>query len=86
VLRVLNKSNRVVVEGVRRVTKHVRKSQKHPQGGRIQVEAPIHISNVLPVDPSTGRGSRIKFAVKDGKKHRIAVGSGTDLGPVGGAK
>jgi large subunit ribosomal protein L24 len=83
VLRILKDRNRVVVEGVNRVWKHVRPSQRYPQGGRIQKDAPIHISNVLPVDPSTGKGTRVKFVMKDGQKHRIAVGSGTDLGPVG---
>ena len=73
----------VVVEGVNTVWKHVRPSQRHPQGGRIQKAAPIHISNVLPVDPSTGRGTRVKFETRDGRKHRIAVGSGTDLGATG---
>jgi large subunit ribosomal protein L24 len=80
VIKILTKEDRVVVEGVNRVWKHVKPSQKNPQGGRIQKDAPIHISNVLPVDPSTGRGTRVKFVVKDGKKHRVAVKSGTDLG------
>jgi large subunit ribosomal protein L24 len=82
VLRVLGEENRVVVEGINRVWKHVRPSQKAPQGGRIQKDAPIHVSNVQPIDPSTGKGTRVKFVVKDGKKHRIAVKSGTDLGAV----
>jgi large subunit ribosomal protein L24 len=83
VLRVLTSKDRVIVEGVNRVWKHVRPSQRHPQGGRIQKEASIHISNVLPVDPSTGKGTRVKYQDRDGRKHRIAVKSGTDLGPVG---
>lgn len=83
VLRVLTGKDRVIVEGVNRVWKHVRPSQRHPQGGRIQKEAPIHISNVLPVDPATGKGTRVRFQDRDGRKHRIAVKTGTDLGPVG---
>ena len=80
VLRVLPDKNRVVVEGVNRVWKHVRPTQRTPQGGRIQKDAAIHISNVMPVDPSTGRGTRVKFETRSGEKRRIAVGSGTDLG------
>lgn len=54
VLRILTKTNRVVVEGYNYVFRHVRKSQKNPQGGRIQKEAPIHISNVKVYEPPTG--------------------------------
>src|SRR5437660_12023922 len=81
VLRVLTDKNRVVVEGVNRVWKHVRPSQRTPQGGRIQKNAPIHLSNVMPLDPSTGRGTRVRFADKGGRKHRIAIKPGADLGP-----
>lgn len=80
VLRVITDKNRVVVEGVNRLWKHVRPSQRTPQGGRIQKDAPIHLSNVMPVDPSTGRGTRVKFETREGEKRRIAVASGTDLG------
>ncbi|HEY0009425.1 MAG TPA: hypothetical protein VGB55_11925 [Tepidisphaeraceae bacterium] len=45
----------------------------------MQKEAPIAISNVLPVDPTTGRGTRVKFEVRDGVKTRVAVKSGTVL-------
>ena len=83
VLRVLKDKNRVVVEGVNRVWKHVRPSQRNPQGGRIQKDAPIHLSNVMPLDPTTGKGTRVKFQERDGRKHRIAVASGTDLGATG---
>ena len=83
VLRVLTNKDRVIVEGINRVWKHVRPSQRSPQGGRIQKDAPIHLSNVMPLDPTPGKGTRVKFSDKDGRKHRIAVGSGTDLGPTG---
>jgi large subunit ribosomal protein L24 len=83
VLKILTDKDRVVVEGINRVWKHVRPSQRHPQGGRIQKDAPIHISNVLPLDPTTGKGTRVRFEIRDGRKHRIAVGSGADLGPLG---
>lgn len=85
VLRLIADKDRVVVEGINRVWKHVRPSQRNPQGGRIQKDAPIHVSNVLPLDPSTGKGTRVRFEVRDGSKHRIAVKSGTDLGRLGKA-
>ena len=84
VLRVLPDKNRVVVEGVHRVWKHVRPSQRTPQGGRIQKDAAIHISNVQPIDPATGKGTRVRFQTRDGAKHRVGTG-GTDLGRLGKA-
>ena len=83
VLRIVTGKDRVVVEGVNRVWKHVRPNQRNPQGGRIQKDAPIHLSNVMPLDPTTGKGTRVRFEERDGRKHRIAVASGTDLGPTG---
>ena len=83
VLRIITDKDRVVVEGINRVWKHVRPSQRNPQGGRIQKDAPIHLSNVMPLDPTTGKGSRVKFEERNGRKHRIAVASGTDLGATG---
>ena len=83
VLRVLADKDRVVVEGIGRVWKHVRPSRRNPQGGRIQKDAPIHLSNVMPLDPTSGKGTRVRTEVRDGVKHRIAVKSGTDLGVVG---
>lgn len=83
VLRILADKDRVVVEGVNRVWKHVKPSQRSPQGGRIQKDAPIHASNVMPVDPTTGKPTRVKFEEREGKKHRVAIKSGTSLGVVG---
>jgi ribosomal protein L24 len=53
------------VEGVNRVWKHVRPSQRNPQGGRIQKEAPIHVSNVMLVDPTTGKHTRTRMEVRE---------------------
>ena len=86
VLRIITDKDRVVVEGINRVWKHVRPSQRNPQGGRIQKDAPIHLSNVMPLDPTTGKGTRVKFEIKEGAKHRVAIGSGTDLGKTGRKK
>jgi large subunit ribosomal protein L24 len=84
VLRVITDKDRVIVEGVKRVWKHVRPNQRNPQGGRIQKESAIHISNVMLLDPSNGKGTRVKFEMRDGEKRRVSVSSGTDLGKLGG--
>lgn len=83
VLRVDVKRGRVVVEGVNMVFRHVRPSRKNPQGGRVQKEAAIPISKVLPYDASAGRGKRVRFetTVTNGKvvsKKRVTA-SGTVL-------
>jgi large subunit ribosomal protein L24 len=61
VLRLDREKHRVVVEGVNMVYRHVRPTKRNPQGGRVQKEAPLHISNVLPVDAKSGRGARVRF-------------------------
>lgn len=82
VMRVIPDKNRVLVEGVNLAYKHVRPSQKNPQGGRIRVERPIHISNVQPVNPKSSKGSRIRFeSDAKGVKKRVAV-DGTEIGVV----
>jgi len=83
VLRILTSQDRVVVEGINRVWKHVKPSQRNQQGGRIQKDAPIHLSNVQPLDPATGKGTRVKAGQINGRKHRVAVKTGSDLGPLG---
>lgn len=95
VLKVIPKRDLVLVQGVNMVYRHVRPSRQNPQGGRLQKEAPIHISNVQPVDEKKGgtqkRGTRVRFEVErgaDGKvvgKHRVSVG-GTRLGELGRKK
>jgi large subunit ribosomal protein L24 len=83
VLTVYPKENKVLVQGVNRVYRHLRPSRQHPQGGRIQKEMPIHISNVQPVDPTTNQPTRVGFRVNaDGTKERVAKKSGQSLGPV----
>ena len=73
------KNNRVVVEGVNMITKHEKPSMSNQQGGIVNKEAPIHISNVMPLDPETGKGTRVRFEMKDGKKVRVAVKSGKEI-------
>lgn len=79
VLRVFPKTNKVLVEGVNVITKHQKPTAVNPQGGIINKEAPIHISNVMPVDPETGKGTRVRFEVKDGQKVRVSVKSGKEI-------
>ncbi|GAA0697425.1 50S ribosomal protein L24 [Paraclostridium ghonii] len=79
VTKVFTKTNKVLVEGVNVITKHQKPTAVNPQGGIINKEAPIHISNVMPVDPETGKGTRVRFEVKDGKKVRVSVKSGKEL-------
>ncbi len=82
VMRVIKSKDRVIVEGHNLVYKHVRPSQNNPQGGRIRVEQPIHISNVLPVGPKGTKGSRVKFKIeKDGSKKRVTT-KGNEIGVV----
>ncbi len=71
VLRVDPVKQVVVIEGVNMVYRHLRPSRRTPQGGRIRKEAPIHISNVLPIDPKSGRGSRVHFEVETDKDGRV---------------
>ena len=77
VLLVDREKDRVTVQGVNLVYKHLRRSQKHPQGGRIQMESPLAISNVMLVDPKSGQPTRVKMVVgSDGKRTRCAVKGG----------
>lgn len=83
VLRVDVKTDKVVVQGVNRVYRHMRPSRRHPHGGRIQKEMPISISNVLPVDPETSQPTRVGFRTNEsGQKERFARRSGASLGVV----
>ncbi len=82
VMRVIPGKDRVLVEGINLSYKHVRPSQRSPQGGRIRVEQPIHISNVLPVNPKSNKGTRVRFSSDaKGTKKRIAV-DGSEVGIV----
>lgn len=83
VLRVNPKDGTVLVQGINRVFKHMKPSRQHPQGGRIQKEMPLDVSNVLVVDPQTDKPTRVGFRVlPDGTKERYAKKSGQTLGVV----
>ena len=59
VLEIISEKDRAVVEDVNIITKATKPNAKHPQGGLIKKEAPIHISNLMLIDPSTGKPTRI---------------------------
>jgi large subunit ribosomal protein L24 len=74
ILRVVPEKNKVVVQGHNIAKKHVRPSRRNPHGGRIDVEQPIHISNVLPLSPKSSKGSRVRYQINaDGSKKRLAA-------------
>ncbi|MFV0499815.1 MAG: 50S ribosomal protein L24 [Bacilli bacterium] len=78
VIKTFAKKDRVVVEGVKLVTKHVKPSQQNSEGGIVNVEAPIHVSNVMIVDPKTKKPTRIGYTTdKDGNKVRVTKASNT---------
>ena len=81
VLRVLPEKGKIVVEGVNRVYKHLRPSQKNPQGGRLSKEMPIDASNVLLFCPTCRRGVRIgKRYTANGTKERFCKKCSSALG------
>ena len=86
VLRVIPEENKVIVQGHNIAKKHVRPSRKSPHGGRIDVEQPIHMSNVLPLSPKSSRGSRVHYQISaDGSKKRLAA-DGSEISVVKRAK
>src|SRR5271157_4170262 len=87
VLRALPARNKVVVEGVNRVYKHLRPSSKNPQGGRLSKEMPIDVSNVMLYCSKCARGVRIGHRfTDDGQKQRYCKKCGISLGNVGPKK
>ena len=88
ILKIDRKKNKVVVEGAGRVWKHVRRSQKNPQGGRLNKEMPISASNVMLVDP-TDKAKLTRLGVRfleDGSKERFAKRSGSSVGKIAPAR
>ena len=81
VREVLPKKDRVVVQGVNMIKRHMRPTQLGAPAGIIEREAPLHMSNVQPVCPSCDRPSRVGFRVQtDGTKVRVCRRCGGDLG------
>jgi large subunit ribosomal protein L24 len=84
--RILREEDRVVVEGINLVKRHQRPTPRNPSGGIIEREQPIAASKVMPVDPKTGKGTRVRVkTLENGKKVRIAVKSGEEI-PVAAAE
>ena len=79
VIQILRKEERVIVEGVNMVTKHIKPSQADPEGGIVTREAPIHASNVAYSDSKAKQPVKIGYNVEDGKKVRINKSTGAVL-------
>ncbi|HDP54486.1 MAG TPA: 50S ribosomal protein L24 [Bacteroidetes bacterium] len=80
VLEVIVSKERAIVEGVNIMSKHTKPNAKNPQGGIVKQEAPIHISNLMLVDPSSGKATRIGRKVNEkGKLVRYSKKSGEEI-------
>jgi large subunit ribosomal protein L24 len=80
VLRVLRAKNQVVVAGVNRVYRHLKPSRRNPQGGRLSKEMPVNASNVMLIDPTTNKPTRVGVRyLPDGSKELYAKRSGARL-------
>ncbi len=76
VTKVMPEDNRVLVQGINMVQRHTRPSQSNPNGGILNKEASLHISNVAIADPSSGKPTRVGFKIEGDKKVRVAKKSG----------
>lgn len=77
ILKIFREKNSIIVEGVNIIKRHTRPTQKKPQGGITQKEAPIHISNVMLIDPKANEPSRIGMQIiidEQGKSKRMRYG------------
>lgn len=80
VVSVDHDKNRAIVEGLNMVTKHTKPSAANPQGGITKMEAPLHMSNLMVVEPKSGKGSRIGFKKNaDGKTIRYFKTTGEEV-------
>ena len=87
VLSIDREAGKLVVEHVNKVYKHVRRSQKNPQGGRLSKEMPVQISNVLLMCPKCNKSSRTGVKKNDdGSKLRVCRRCGNSLGQISAAK
>ena len=76
VLRVLPKENRAVVQGVNVVKRHTKPTGMGRPGGIVEVEAPLHLSNLKLIDPKTDKPTRVGFRIEGGQKVRVAKATG----------
>jgi len=83
VLSVDHEKGKVIVENANTYFKHVRRSQKNPQGGRLKKEMPLNVSNVMLICPKTNQPTRVGYRhLADGSKERFAKVSGESLGVI----
>ncbi len=83
VLRVLRREGKVVVEGVNRVYKHVRRTLRNQQGGRLSREMPIDAANIMLICPQTNQPTRVGVRyLPDGSKERYSKRSGASMGQI----
>ena len=76
IIKTLRKDSKVIVEGINMVTKHIKPNANNENGGIIKKEAPIHVSNVMIIDPKTKKRTRIAKSIDEkGNKNRISVKS-----------
>jgi large subunit ribosomal protein L24 len=79
VLSVIPSKDRAIVEGVNMVKKHTKPNSKQPQGGIVEQEAGIHISNLQLIDPKSGKPTRVGYRMDGDKKVRYAKKSGEEV-------
>ncbi len=79
VLEIIRSKDRVIVEGVNIVKKRIKPTAENPSGGIEEKEAPIHISNVMLVDPKTGKPTRVGYKYEGDKKIRYSKKSGEEI-------
>ncbi len=80
VLQVNRKTERAIVEGVNIIKKHTKPNTQYPQGGIVEKEAPVHISNLMLVDPKTGKPTRVGRRLNEkGKLVRYSKKSGEEI-------
>lgn len=77
--KVFPSKERVIVKGVNIVKKHQKPTNANPNGGIVEVEAPIHVSNVMLIDPLNNEPTRVGFKIEDGKKVRVSKKTGKTL-------
>jgi len=80
VLKMVTKTDRAIVEGLNLISKHTKPNAKSPQGGIIKKEAPIHVSNLMLINPATGKPTRVgRKQNSNGKLVRYSKKTGEEI-------
>lgn len=79
VMACMPKEGRVMVEGANMVTKHTKPKRQGEMGGRVETEAPINASNLMPICPKCDKATRVAYKVDGDKKTRVCKKCGADL-------